>query len=182
MKTLILNASPRKEGDSAYMAALLKKYLPGEAEILRLSDEKIAPCIDCRACQRQKGCALGDDFEPYAQLIQVADAVVIASPIWFATLPGPFLSAMSRLQCFFSARIFRGEGASFWGKRGAILLSGGGSGGKDAAFQTAEILLREMGVEGEILKIFAPDTDFRPAREDPSLEGKIHKIAKALGQ
>ncbi len=180
MKTLILIASPRKAGDSAYMASLLEKHLTGEAEILHLADEKIAPCIDCRACQKQKGCALGDDFEPVAQKIQLADAVVVASPIWFGTLPGPFLSAMSRLQCFFSARIFRGEGASFWGKKGAVLLSGGGSGGKDAAFRTAEILLREMGAEGEILKVYAPDTDFRPAREDPSLEDQIQKIAKSL--
>ncbi len=180
MKTLILNASPRKEGDTAYMAALLAKHLPDEAEILCLADEKIAPCIDCRACRKQKGCALGKDFEPYAQKIQSADAVVLASPIWFGTLPGPFLSAMSRMQCFFSARKFRGEGASFGRKKGAVLLAGGGSGGKEAAFRTAEILLREMGVEGEIPKVVAPDTDSRPAKEDASLEAQMRKIAKSL--
>ena len=180
MKTLILNASPRREGDSAYMADLLKKYLPGEVATVRLFEEQIAPCIDCRVCQKQKGCALGEDFEPIAQRIQLADAVVIASPIWFGTLPGPFLSAMSRMQCFFSARIFRREGVSCWGKRGAVLLSGGGSGGKEGAFRTAEILLREMGAEGEILKAFAAETDYRSAKEDASLEEQIKNIAKGL--
>lgn len=182
MKTLIINGSPRREGDTAHMAALLQKYLKGEIETVYLFEEKIAPCIDCRFCRKERGCALGDDFDALAQMIQMADAVVIASPIWFGSLPGPFLSAMSRLQSYFCARTFRGEGAVFWKKKGAILLSGGGSGGAEGALRTAGILLREMGVEGEIPKVMSLDTDQLSVTMDPTLEDKLEKLAKSLCQ
>lgn len=180
MKTLILNASPRKTGDSAHMTNLLVENLAGEVEIIHLFKEKIAPCIDCRNCREEMGCALGEDFAPLAERIQTADAIVIASPIWFGTLPGPFLSAMSRLQIYFSGRIFRKEGAAFWGKKGAVLLAGGGSGGEESAFRTAEILLREMGVEGEIFRIFAAETDMISAKDDMDLTKEIKNLAKSL--
>lgn len=182
MKTLIINGSPRKEGDTVYMASLLEQYLPGECETVYLFEEEIKPCTDCRHCRKERGCSLGEDFDPLAQRIQMADIVVIASPIWFGSLPGPFLSAMSRLQTYFSARIFRGEGAVFWKKKGAILLSGGGSGGAEGALRTAGILLREMGVEGEIPKVLTLDTDHLPANEDAVLEEKIKELAKSLCQ
>lgn len=180
MKTLILNASPHKRGDSSYLAELLAEKLSGQVEILHLFREKIAPCVDCRNCRKERSCPLGEDFSFLAEQIQQADAIVIASPIWFGSLPGPFLAIMSRLQLYFSGRIFRKEGAAFWGKKGAIMLAGGGSGGEEGAFRTAEILLREMGAEGAIERVFAAETDRVALKYDMDLSKEIEKLVKSL--
>lgn len=54
MKTLILNGSPHKNGDTSYIVNELKKKIDGEIEEIFLYDAKISPCIDCRYCWKKK--------------------------------------------------------------------------------------------------------------------------------
>ena len=63
MKKLILNGSPHKNGDTSYIVNELKKKLDGEIEEIFLYDAKISPCVDCRYCWKNKGCAIKDDME-----------------------------------------------------------------------------------------------------------------------
>lgn len=48
MKTLILNGSPRKDGDTAFLINKLISRLYGEYKIVDCYTADIAPCIDCR--------------------------------------------------------------------------------------------------------------------------------------
>lgn len=49
MKTLILNGSPRKEGDTVNLINKVIENLNGEYKIINAYDCEIHPCIDCRA-------------------------------------------------------------------------------------------------------------------------------------
>lgn len=49
MKTLIINGSPKKDGDTAVLINELVRNLKGEVVILTCYDE-ISPCNDCRFC------------------------------------------------------------------------------------------------------------------------------------
>lgn len=62
MKTLIINGSPRKSGDTSELITRLKKQINGEIVEISAYYSKISPCIDCRLCWKKKGCAIKDDM------------------------------------------------------------------------------------------------------------------------
>ncbi|MBQ3083891.1 MAG: flavodoxin family protein [Clostridia bacterium] len=179
MKTLILNGSPRKRGETASMMNALLSELPGEVQVLNAFEQKISPCVDCRYCRTHAGCAIKDGMQALYRLIEESDNIVIASPIWFAALPGPLLTLGSRAQCYFSARFFRKE-PLIGGKKGAVLLSAGGSGGVEEAFKTASILLRELGAEQIAPVAAAVHTDTLPAAEDTAALQAVRAVAEFL--
>lgn len=163
MKTLILNGSPRKKGDTAALLAALQ--LPGEVAEVSAFETEVRPCLDCRYCRTHKGCSIKDGMQGLYPQLEQSDCVILAAPIWFGTLPGPLLTLLSRVQTYFSSRFFRKEPA-LRGKKGAVILTGGGTGGAESAYRTACIILRELGVEGEIPLVTSLQTDRIPAAED----------------
>ena len=54
MKTLIINGSPKKNGDTAALIDELLRHLEGEVRIIS-GDDSISPCIDCRFCWKKNG-------------------------------------------------------------------------------------------------------------------------------
>ena len=50
MKVLILNGSPRLNGDTVYILEKMKSKFPGNTEFSTLNtyEENIQPCNDCR--------------------------------------------------------------------------------------------------------------------------------------
>lgn len=179
MKTLILNGSPRKRGDTAALIEALIQELPGEVQILNAFEQQVSPCVDCRYCRTHAGCAIKDGMQELYRLIEESDNIVVASPIWFAALPGPLLTLGSRAQCYFSARFFRKE-PLIGGKKGAVLLAAGGSGGAKEAFKTASILLRELGAEQIAPMAAALQTDTLPAAEDAAALQAVQAVAAFL--
>lgn len=173
MKTLILNGSPRKGGNTAALLAELERS--GEVVRIDAFEARVSPCVDCRYCRENTGCCIRDEMQEIYKMIGESDRIVIASPIWFGTLPGPLLSLASRLQSYFSASFFRHE-PKLSGKQGAVILTGGGSGGAETAYETAALLLRQMGAEGEIPLAASLHTDRVSASEDKEALAAVRKI------
>ncbi len=94
MKTLILNGSPRINGD-------------GEYRIVDAYRCNISPCLDCRYCWKSNGCAMNDEMQEIYKYIQECDNILIASPLYFSELTGKLLDVGSRLQTYFSCRGIR---------------------------------------------------------------------------
>ena len=81
MKTLILNGSPRKNGDTVSLINKLTEQLRGEYKIVDAYYANISPCIDCRYCWSSDGCSVDDEMTEIYDYIIDCDNVVIASPI-----------------------------------------------------------------------------------------------------
>ncbi len=149
--------------------------LPGEVTELSAFAAKVSPCLDCRYCRTHAGCSIRDGMQDYYRMVEESDGIILASPIWFGTLPGPLLTLLSRAQTYFSGWFFRKE-PKLKGKKGAVILTGGGTGGAESAYRTACIILRELGVEGEIPLVTSPHTDRIPAAEDADALRGLKKI------
>jgi multimeric flavodoxin WrbA len=89
-KILNVLGSPRKKGNSALLA---KEVAAGAqsagalVETFNLQKMQIAPCVACDGCRKKKatGCVVQDDMQLLYPKILAADALVIASPVyWFA--------------------------------------------------------------------------------------------------
>ena len=106
MKTLILNGSPRKNGDTAQLLELAKAQLQGTYYVVSAYTADIHPCMDCRHCQKQFGCIFADEMEAVYTYLKDCDRILLASPIYFSELTGSLLNVISRLQPYFYARYF----------------------------------------------------------------------------
>ncbi len=95
MKVLILQGSPRKNGNTMqFTVPFADRLRRGGAEIteVRLYEKEIKPCLGCKGCQNQEGvfgCVLRDDMRELFALAMEADLIVFATPIYafFATAP-----------------------------------------------------------------------------------------------
>lgn len=105
MKGIIINGSPRKNGNTI---SLLNKVIEGlndsacETKTVHLRDLKFTGCLSCLAC-KVKGnkcnglCALRDELRPILEEILDSDILVLGSPIYYHS-PTAFTRAfMERL-------------------------------------------------------------------------------------
>ena len=101
MAIIALYGSPRRQGNSA---RLLREAVAGareagaEVEEVVLRDLKISPCLEIYACKKDGRCAIRDDFLPLADKLLAAEAVMLASPIFFYAVSAQVKALMDRCQ------------------------------------------------------------------------------------
>ena len=118
MKTLLINASPHSNGDTSALIQALIARLHGEIVSFECYRRNVSPCVDCRRCLREPGCAIDDDVRFVFESLADADTVVLASPIYFSLPTPPAIALMSRFQTVYASR-FRKEKIRFPEKRDA---------------------------------------------------------------
>ncbi len=166
MKTLILNGSPRINGDTMSLINKITEKISGEYRIVNAYSCGISPCIDCRYCRKNNGCAIDDEMQEIYNYIQECDNILIASPLYFSELTGKLLDVGSRLQTYFCARFFRNEEPIAKSKKGAVILVGGGDGHIDTAYNTACALLHHMNCHNIREAVYSHNTNKKPAIKD----------------
>ena len=68
-----------------------------ETDFVTLADKNIAGCEHCQWCIENKArCKIKDDFHAVAGLIDKADGLILAGPVWMATLSPPLLIFIAR--------------------------------------------------------------------------------------
>ncbi len=159
------------------MIEIFRKNLHGEIKIVNCRDVNISPCTDCRACRQSPSCTIGDDMREIYDYLTECDNIVIASPVHYGELSSILLKVASRFQVYSSATIFRHEALPVALKRGAVILSQGGSGGAKRAYETAMLIFRSLGVNNVCPMICAAATDMIPAAQDEHALGEIIKMA-----
>lgn len=176
-RTLIVNASPRIHGDTATLIAAMKSELKGEVIELSAFRSKIAPCVDCRRCSDTARCVIRDDMDViYGDDF---DNVVLGTPVYYATLPGPMFSLMSRFQPQRAAKYNLGKPVELRPKKGGLILAAGSKRNEDKAVRPAGIFFRMVNATGykeHLVK--SVNTDFVPASED----AEALEAARALGR
>lgn len=182
MKTLIINGSPRRDGDTVSLITELKKYLHGEIQVVNTYYDDIKPCIDCRYCWTNSKCAINDNMQDIYKKLNQVDNVIIASPIYFSQLPGPLLNFASRLQYFYVSRYIRKDkNFSIKKKTGSLILVGGGDGSPEPAIKTAKILFQQMNAE-MISCLCSLKTNTIPAKQDKKVMMEVADLAEKLNR
>lgn len=119
--------SPRRGGNSDI---LLDQCLKGAREKgattvkLVLRDLKIAPCQGCNQCLTAGDCMVADSMREVHRALEQADAVVIASPIYFSGLTGQTKCMIDRCQCLWARENLIGRKVGHPRKGGMILVGG----------------------------------------------------------
>ncbi len=179
-KTLIINGSPRTNGNTRFMIDLLSKKIIGKNNVVDAYYLNISPCVDCRRCRITEGCAIKDGMTEIYDCINGCDNIIIASPVYFGELTPPILSIGSRLQTYYCSSHFLHKEQILNHKKGGIILTGGGNGSGDNAVKTAGILLKQMGVKTVYNPVFSLNTDKAPSSEDEEAITNVCKLADFL--
>lgn len=175
-KTLIINGSPRVNGNTAVLIREMRKYLEGDVVEISAYRSRVAPCVDCRACWTTGRCCVRDDMD----LIygDDFDNVVIASPIYYGTLTGPMMSLMSRMQPWHAARYFLKQPISCREKKGAAILTAGGMGSHERARCHLFAFFKMLNAQGfEEHMAVSDKTDTLPAENDENALQAARAIA-----
>lgn len=108
MKILGLVASPRKEGNTAW---IVNKILEGakeqgaETQVWYFSDHDVKPCRGCLSCHRgDQGCVIKDDMQALYVAIDQADAIILGSPIYMGQMSAQAKIVTDRLFAQISPR------------------------------------------------------------------------------
>ena len=178
-KTLIINGSPRVNGDTAALVAELRRYLHGEVAEISAFRSKITPCIDCRRCWSTAKCAVRDEMDIIYN--DDFDNVVLASPVYFMTLPGQVLSLMSRFQPQHAATFFLNKPVVLRQKKAGLILTAGGKGNESGAGHHISVLFRMMNAHGHAEHtVKSVKTDTIPASADEAALAGILGLAEWL--
>lgn len=105
MMALVLNGSPRKNGNTFAMTEILAVQLAElgyEVEEVDLFVKNLLGCNNCNRCQKEDlplRCSIDDDMIGLYSKFLEADLVVIASPIYMWQLTPCTLAFLNRLHC-----------------------------------------------------------------------------------
>ncbi len=122
---LVLASSPRPRGNSTILAAEAARGAAdagAEVRVVRLADLAFGPCRACDRCRKPaaKGCVQDDDMKALRADIRGADALLIASPVYWFTMSAQAKLFMDRLYVF-GAKSYR----ELKGKRMGVILASG---------------------------------------------------------
>ena len=107
MYVLGLNGSPRKGGNTQL---LLGKALEGArdagagTEEVGLNGLGFSACQECDYLKDDGSCIIDDAFQPLYKKVEKADALIMASPVFFGSLSAQSKTMIDRFQCAWRAK------------------------------------------------------------------------------
>ena len=143
MNILILQGSPRANGNTAWMAEEYKKAAETaghQVTLVNVTRKKIAGCLACEYCHNKGNgaCIQKDDMQELYPLMAEAEVLVLAAPIYYFTLSAQIQAPIQRMYCV-------GQPAKV--KKMALLMSSYSPGVYDGATAEFRDICNYWGVE-----------------------------------
>ena len=104
MKVLILNGSPRMNGNTTLAVDEMVKVFEEEGietEVVRVGNQAVRGCIACGKCAELGKCVFDDIVNEIAPKFEEADGLVVATPVYYASANATVIAVLDRL--FYSA-------------------------------------------------------------------------------
>lgn len=99
VRVVVLKGSPRAKGNSSTLAeeaAAGAREEGAVAETFHLHSMDIRPCRGCDGCVKTGVCVVKDDMRILGPKLKAADAVVLASPVYWFTMSAQLKACMDR--------------------------------------------------------------------------------------
>ena len=121
MKILVLNGSPRANGHTAWMVDGFVKGAQEsghEVNVVSVCRKKINGCLACEYCHKAGNgtCIQKDDMQEIYPLLEEAQMIVLASPIYYHSFTGQLQCAINRIYALDKPKNL---------KKAALILSSG---------------------------------------------------------
>lgn len=100
MKVLIINGSPRVNGNTSVAVREMEKVFAEEGvetEVVQVGNKDIRGCIACGYCRENGKCVFNDIVNELAPKFEEADGLVVASPVYYASANATLIACLTRL-------------------------------------------------------------------------------------
>jgi len=159
MKIVVLLGSPRKNGNSetvvqAVVAPIEKNG--GAVEYIRLNELNLRPCQGCGGCDKTGICVVQDDMKDVYTMVDRADRIILASPVYFYGLSAQCKIFGDRMQAKWARRyLLKDRHRLGEGRKGYLISSAATKGPRifECSMLTTRYIYDAMDVEygGEFL-------------------------------
>lgn len=105
MKVLMINGSPRTEGNTSIALNEMNQIFIAEGletETIQIGKMDIRGCIACNTCGKTGKCVFYDIVNETAPKLEACDGLVVASPVYYASANATLIAFLDRL--FYSTR------------------------------------------------------------------------------
>lgn len=100
MKVLILNGSPKANGNTAAALAEIGKIFAQEGmevETVHVGNQPVRGCMACGGCYKTGKCVFDDVVNELAPKFREADGLVVGSPVYYASPNATLVAVLDRL-------------------------------------------------------------------------------------
>jgi multimeric flavodoxin WrbA len=100
LNILILNGSPRVDGNTTIALKEMERVFAEndiDVENIQIGNKDIRSCIACGSCANTGKCVFDDLVNEIAPKFEVADGLVIASPVYYASANATLVALCTRL-------------------------------------------------------------------------------------
>jgi len=180
---LILKSSPREAGNSSTLAgqaAAGARQAGAEVECFDLHALDIRPCDACDLCQEQGGgdCVIEDDMQALYPKLRRAEAILIASPVYWFTM-----SAQAKLCIDRWYALQTPQGNELAGKRFGVILTYGDTdpytSGAINAIYTFQSMFRYLKTE-LVGIVYGSVSEVGDAQKQPELMQEAYQLGERL--
>ena len=148
MNILVLNGSPRMNGNTV---AMVEAFIEGASEnghqitVVPVCQKRIAGCLACEYCHTKGNgkCVQNDDMQEIYPILEEAEMIVLASPVYYHSFTGQLQCAINRIYALDKPKNL---------KKAALILSSGSDnvyGGAVYEYQNSfldYLKLEDMGI------------------------------------
>lgn len=186
IKSLGIYGSPRKGGNSDQLLDMVlegAKSAGAEINKVYARDLKMSGCRECGGCDKTGKCVVDDDMQSVYPLLESADIIFLASPMFFYGITAQAKALIDRSQAMWSKRMLvkTPEQRKRYDSGKGYLVAVGATKGKNL-FEGAELTARyffdalDMSYEGGLF--------FRGIEKDSDVlkDPKIHEQAFQFGK
>ena len=175
MKILVLNGSSRPHGNTAAMAAAFAKGAQEnghQVDVVNVCQKKIAGCLACEYCHKkdsghERQCVQQDDMLEVYPLLDEAEMIVLASPVYYHSFSGQLQCAINRIYALDKPKHL---------KKAALILSSGSDhvyGGAIYEYQNSFLSYLHL----EDMGIF---TAYNEQNQSPEKLEELYQFGKSL--
>ena len=100
MKVLMLNGSPRPEGNTSAALSEMDQIFQAEGvetEIIQVGSLDIRGCVACGGCAKLGRCVFDDIVNELAPKFEACDGLVVGSPVYYASANATLVALLTRL-------------------------------------------------------------------------------------
>ena len=100
MKVLMLNGSPRPEGNTSAALHEMERIFQAEGvdtEFIQVGSLDIRGCVACGGCAKLGRCVFDDIVNELAPKFETCDGLVVGSPVYYASANATLVALLTRL-------------------------------------------------------------------------------------
>ena len=100
MKVMMINGSPRAQGNTAAALKEMRKIFDAagvETELINIGLKPIRGCIACQKCSQTGRCVFDDVVNETTSIFEKCDGLVVGTPVYYASANATTIAYLDRL-------------------------------------------------------------------------------------